>query len=777
MGGGELARIYNNSRLFYAFGFLYAYGFGLNLILFPLTNEYFEYIALAFGIFLFFLVKDFGKLNKIYKQISEIVGSLDDKYLYFTLQDIYSACEIKDKRLKFKGFIDEVIQGIEYSGSISGIMLYDRNFYFKPKDLQNIISAMESLIKETLKVAYKEAISQAKDIIDLPAEYLEDFLKSSGNVNKYIFDNGAYFIHNVNLDNFVFCESCGKAEDKNATNDIDGEWFCSNLCEDTENRCLEISEDLNPVILDGESYESYKERFTKNLSNTTSTAATTLGVAEVWTKNFKAIQGSEDYLKYIKGYTESTTSYTDANGRFVKIGDFVDSSGNKVNLNATGHGFSAEIMNHENDTNAFERFFRVNKNEIVGDDNAKHGADRTVGDTKIQTKYCKTANRSVNAACDDNGNYVYIDKDTGKPMQLEVPKDQYEQAVKIMEEKIKQGQVPGVTDPNEAKNLVKGGVPYKEAKAYCKFCSKESLKFDAQNGAVIAVVSFGVSFVINTSLCYYRERDLKKALKESFIIGIKTGGKAFAVYMVGAQIQRIPAINHFLEQVINFNFNGNAVGRALAEVGKKGASKAGEKAVHSAANSALRGTIVVAAATMAVTSSVEVVRMMRGQISGMQCVKNIVVNAGGIAGGAAGALAGAAALSFIPGAGTIIGGLAGGIVGGMGGGAVAKKLMDKFIEDDLTKKRRIFFEHIIALSVLFKLSKDEGAEFSAIVNKILQNDNDFFGKKFEIKAMLPYANSVLKPIVVAIVSQRPKLPNFDKDMVIDAVVEEIQEAS
>ena len=119
---------------------------------------------------------------------------------------------------------------------------------------------------------------------------------------------------------------------------------------------------------------------------------------------------------------------------------------------------------------------------------------------------------------------------------------------------------------------------------------------------------------------------------------------------------------------------------------------------------------------MAVTSSVELVQMMRGQISGMQCVKNIAVNAGGIAGGAAGALAGAAALSFIPGVGTIIGGLAGGLLGGMGGGAMLKKLMDKFIEDDFAKKQRVFFEHIITLSVLFKLSKKEGAKFSAIVN-------------------------------------------------------------
>ena len=59
--------------------------------------------------------------------------------------------------------------------------------------------------------------------------------------------------------------------------------------------------------------------------------------------------------------------------------------------------------------------------------------------------------------------------------------------------------------------------------------------------------------------------------------------------------KKIPALNNFLKQVINFNFNGNAVGRALAEVGKKGASSASKGAVNSAANSALRGTIVVAA--------------------------------------------------------------------------------------------------------------------------------------------------------------------------------------
>ncbi len=720
-------------RAFDSLNFVSIYILIVGILLFPVENENIIFVLFCIWCGCVYLLWGSNALNKIYKEICEMVDSLGDNK-YFTLPQIYQKLDIQGKRYKFKAFIDEIVQSIESTEQIAKINLYGTDFYFAPQDLANLITQMESIPKQTPKMSFKDATKEASKIIDLPPTHLEDFLKSSGNVNKYIFDNGAYFIHNVNLDNFAFCSSCGKAEDKNATNDIDGEWFCSSLCEDTENRCLKISEDLNPVILEGESYESFKERFTKNLSNTTSTAATTLGVSEVWAKNFQTLQNAD-----------------------------------------TGHGFAAEIMNHENDVWAGKNA------KIVGGDNALNGADRLVDGMEIQTKYYKTAARSVGAGFDNkgSGNYRYYNKE-GKPMQLEVPKDQYEQAIKVMEEKIKQGKVPGVTDPSEAKNIVKkGSVTLQEAKNYSKFCTKESLKFDARNGAVVAVIAFGVSFVVNTSICYFRERDIKKALKESVIIGINAGGKAFAIFMVGAQAQKIPALNNFLKQVINFNFNGNAVGRALAEVGKKGASSAGKGAVNNAANSALRGTIVVAAATMAVTSSVEVVQMMRGQISGMQCVKNIAVNAGGIAGGAAGALAGAAALSFIPGVGTVIGGLAGGIVGGMGGGAVAKKLMDKFIEDDLTKKQRIFFEHIIVLSVLFKLSKDEGSEFSAIVNKIIQDDKDFFGKKFEVKAMLPYANSILKPIVVAIVSQRPKLPNyaFNKDIVIDAVVEEIEQAS
>ena len=387
-------------RAFDSLNFVSIYTIIVGILLFPVENENIIFVLFCIWCGCVYLLWGSNALNKIYKEICEMVDSLGDNK-YFTLPQIYQKLDIQGKRYKFKAFIDEIVQSIESTEQIAKINLYGTDFYFAPQDLANLITQMESIPKQTPKMSFKDATKEASKIIDLPPTHLEDFLKSNGNVNKYIFDNGAYFIHNVNLDNFVFCSSCGKAEDKNATNDIDGEWFCSSLCEDTENRCLEISEDLNPVILDGENYESYKERFTKNLSNTTSTAAITLGVSEVWAKNFKAIQGSEDFLKYTKGYTESTTSYTDANGKFVNVGDLVDNSGNKVNLNATGHGFTAENINHENDVWAGK------KAELVGGDNAKNGADRIVDGMEIQTKYLKTVKKSVNAGFDNKGDGNY----------------------------------------------------------------------------------------------------------------------------------------------------------------------------------------------------------------------------------------------------------------------------------------------------------------------------------------------------------------------------------
>lgn len=117
-----------------------------------------------------------------------------------------------------------------------------------------------------------------------------------------------------------------------------------------------------------------------------------------------------------------------------------------------GHGWAAE------DANAMHDRWHGKNVDQVGRNNAGNGADRIVDGVQIQTKYCRSAYDSVNAAF-QNGKYRY------NGMKLEVPKDQYEEAVRIMADKIRTGQVEGISDPSVAKDLVlKGSCTYNEAK-------------------------------------------------------------------------------------------------------------------------------------------------------------------------------------------------------------------------------------------------------------------------------------------------------------------------
>ena len=54
-----------------------------------------------------------------------------------------------------------------------------------------------------------------------------------------------------------------------------------------------------------------------------------------------------------------------------------------------GHGFAAERANHLYDT------LHGKKANIIGDDNAKNGADRIVDGINIQSKYCSTGSKCI----------------------------------------------------------------------------------------------------------------------------------------------------------------------------------------------------------------------------------------------------------------------------------------------------------------------------------------------------------------------------------------------
>lgn len=348
-----------------------------------------------------------------------------------------------------------------------------------------------------------------------------------------------------------------------------------------------------------------------------------------------------------------------------------------------GHGFAAERANH-----LYDKLSGKNST-IVGDDNAKWGADRIVDGVNIQSKYCSSGSKCI-SECFENGTFKYRNPD-GSPMQIEVPSDKYDAAVQAMENRIKNGEVPGVKDPAEAKNIVrKGHFTYEQAKNIAKAGTVESITFDAVNGAIIATSAFGISTVLSFATSIWNGDAIDVALKNATYTGLKVGGTTFITAVLASQLSKAglnSALVSSSEAIVNIM--GPKASAMLVNAFRSGTNIYGAAAMKSAAKM-LRGNAITGAVSVAVLSSVDVINIFRGRISGKQLFKNVANTATTVAGGTAGwiggATAGAAIGSVVPIVGTAIGGFIGGLLGSFAGGAASSKVsnavLGAFIEDD-----------------------------------------------------------------------------------------------
>lgn len=375
-----------------------------------------------------------------------------------------------------------------------------------------------------------------------------------------------------------------------------------------------------------------------------------------------------------------------------------------VRFNARqGHGYAAEQANHLID--------RIHGRDarILGDDNAKAGPDRMVDGQLIQTKYCANARGSVDAAF-RNGQYRYLDAN-GNPMQIEVPSDQYQDAVQIMRKRITEGKVPGVSDPDAAEKLVrKGSVDYKTACSIAKAGTIDSLVFDAANGAVIASSAAGISALITFAKSVWDGESLEKSVDLAMYHGLQTGGMAFAGSVLTAQLTRTGLSNVLAAPSIEVvRMLPSPVRKALLSVMRDGAVIYGNAATKNLAK-LIRSNIIANGALVLVLSASDISNFFRGRISGKQLFKNLLTVAGGIGGGYVGALGGTAVAGMLgiatgPAGAAVI--LLGGIAGGTVGGDRARAVANQFAEDDAEEMVRILDERIVPLAQEYLLSQEE----------------------------------------------------------------------
>lgn len=431
-----------------------------------------------------------------------------------------------------------------------------------------------------------------------------------------------------------------------------------------------------------------------------------------------------------------------------------------------GHGFAAENANHLYDKINNGDFFGKKNVKLTGEEIdqktgriIKNGADRVVDGINIQTKYCASGSKCI-SECFENGKFRYFNAD-GTPMQIEVPSDKYDAAVKAMENRIKNGEVPGISDPAKAKDIVrKGKFTYEQAKNIARFGTVESITFDAVNGAIIATGAMGISATLTFATAIWSGESFDVAIKKATYEGLKVGGTTFVTAILSSQLSRA-GLNSALvgssEAIVSLM--GPKASAMLVNAFRSGGNIYGAAAMKSAAKM-LRGNAITGAVSVVVLSSFDVANIFRGRISGSQLFKNIANTASTVAGGTAGwvggATAGAAIGSAIPIVGTAIGGVIGGILGSFAGGAAAGKVsgavLDEFIEDDANKMVNIVENVFTQLAEDYLLNKEEAENIidklkDKLTGKLLK---DMFASSNREK----FANNMLEPLVEEEVKRR-----------------------
>lgn len=397
-----------------------------------------------------------------------------------------------------------------------------------------------------------------------------------------------------------------------------------------------------------------------------------------------------------------------------------------------GHGFAAE------DANALCDKLKWRKVDKVGLNNELNGVDRIVNGVAIQTKYCRTASHSVNAAFKD-GAYRY----TGQ--KLEVPRDQYKEAVRLMGDKIREGKVPGVTDPAKAKGMViKGKVTYAQAVRIAKAGNIDSIKFDIKSQRVNCRYAMGLSFVVSFTTARLRGESFKEAMSESISQAVRSGILTMASGVAAQQLLRTTvgrsiaaATTQVARQgvgaICKTKIGSDMVKKTMSAMLGKQMTMQGAK---SAATKMLRTNAVTGAVTTVVTSVPDMWKTSKGKMSLKQCGKNMAVNAAGVTAGTTGYWAGSAiGTAICPGVGTVVGGLIGSIGGGMAGTVGAKKALDTVIEDDAQLISRYVEEVIEEMAIKHEYTdKDLRDTLREMQQKKL------FGNKFFENAYQVYKN-------------------------------------
>lgn len=436
-----------------------------------------------------------------------------------------------------------------------------------------------------------------------------------------------------------------------------------------------------------------------------------------------------------------------------------------------GHGFAAERAEHVRD------LYHGEEVKILGDDNAKNGADRLVNGVEIQSKYCRNGAACIQE-CFENGQYRYYSSN-GEPMKIEVPADMYEDAVKAMRRRISNNEIEGVINPDEAVNLVKKGhYTYAQVKQIAQAGTIESLTFDAANGMIVAKDALGITALITFATSIWNGEDTEGALENAALSGLKVGGVSFLTTVLTSQIARTSVVATVRGGTdILVSKMGTKATEYLAKALKGGTDIYGAETMNNVSK-LLAGNIIASTVSLVILSAGDIVDLFRNRISGAQFVKNVTTTGATIAGGGAGwgfgNTGGAAIGGWVGGTiagpagavkgaevGAKIGGFTGSVIGGATAGTVTHSALDGMIEDDTVFMMRIAEQEFAAICEQYLLTENEVYLCLEMLKKRLDKKelkNIFSSSNREL-----YVQSIIMKCVDPVLKKREYIKEFDSE--------------
>lgn len=409
----------------------------------------------------------------------------------------------------------------------------------------------------------------------------------------------------------------------------------------------------------------------------------------------------------------------------------------KFNWNESGKGFAAEQANNLSD------IFRGKKASVIGDNNILNGADRKIINrdgsvTLIQDKYHADAKHSVNDAF-DHGIYRYTDAN-GNPMQLEVPKGQGKEAIEIMEEKIKKNQVKNVSNPEEAKNIVREGYyTFNQAANIVKAGNIDSLIYDAKSGSIISLNAMGISFVLDFASCMINGDDWKTSLKNAGLNSLKVGTGVEIIHIISSQLYKTNSRLIFKPTADKLaNLIGPKATKSITDAfGTKNQSPS-----YKNISNILQSTLLIDTVTVAIFSVPDVINLFNGRISAKQLAMNLSVIIAGTAGATAGTIIGS---HLGP-----VGSLAGGLLGSLLASYASNTLLTTIFQTDSEEMYDILTKQFSKIASEYVISQDEANNIIKNLSSDLSSDKlkDMFEsknrEKFAEKLILKHINKEIK---------------------------------